>query len=176
MQIILMAAVTLDGKLARHPAHLSNWTSPEDKKIFRTETRRAGVIIVGHNTYKTFARPLPGRLHIVVTHTPAAYPGIPGAVEFTDAPPAAIVADLAARGYTRAVLVGGAQINALFLAADLVDEIWLTVEPVIFGQGIPLFAGYDFDRRATLLALTPLNRDTFLARYRVIHEGHEDHE
>lgn len=165
MEIILLAAVSLDGKMARHAAHLSDWTSPEDKKLFSGETRRAGVILLGHHTYRTLARPLRGRLHIVLTRTPGAETTIPGVVEFTAAPPAAIVADLAARGYTRAVLAGGAQVNALFLAADLVDEIWLTVEPLIFGRGIALFEGLDFDRRARLLSLTPLNADAFVARY-----------
>ncbi len=165
MRVILLAAVSLDGKLARDAAHLSDWSSPEDKRLFRAETRRAGVLILGHNTYKTLARPLPGRLHIVLTRTPPAQAGIPGVVEFTAAPPAALLADLAKRGYTSAALIGGAQINALFLAADLVDELWLTVEPLIFGEGIPLFTGRSFDRRARLLALTPLNADTFLARY-----------
>ena len=160
-----MAAVTLDGKIARHAAHLSDWTSPEDKKLFRTETRRAGVIIMGHNTFRTFRRPLPGRLHIVLTRDLADKANIRGVVEYTAASPAAIVADLARRGYARAMLVGGAQVNALFLAADLVDEIWLTVEPVIFGQGVALFEGMAFDRRARLLSLTPLSADAFLARY-----------
>ncbi len=165
MEIVLIAAVSLDGKLARDAAHLSDWTSPEDKAQFVRETRAAGVMIMGHNTYKTLKRPLPGRLHVVLTRQPEAQAAIPGAVEFTAASPAAIVADLAARGYTRAALVGGAQVNALFLAADLVDEIRLTVEPVIFGQGIGLFAGPPLARRATLLDLTPLNANAFVARY-----------
>lgn len=165
MEIILMAAVTLDGKIARHAAHLSDWTSPEDKRLFRTETRHAGVIIIGHNTFRTLSRPLPGRLHIVLTRDLADKVNIPGVVEYTTAPPATIAADLAGRGYARAILVGGAQVNALFLAAALVDEIWLTVEPVIFGQGIALFEGVAFDRRARLVSLTPLNADAFLARY-----------
>ena len=165
MRVILLAAVSLDGKIARHAAHRSDWSSPEDKRVFRAETRRAGVVIIGHSTYKTLARPLPGRLHIVLTRTPAAQAGIPGTVEFTAAAPAAVLAALAGRGYATAALVGGAQINALFLAADLVDELWLTVEPLIFGQGIPLVAGPSFDRRARLLSLEPLNTDTFLAKY-----------
>jgi dihydrofolate reductase len=165
MEIILIAAVTLDGKIARNAAHLSNWTSREDKRVFREETRRAGVVILGHNTFKTLARPLSGRLHIVLTRDPSAQAPIPGVVEFTAASPAAIAADLAGRGYARAALVGGAQTNAAFLAADLVDEIWLTVEPLIFGVGVPLFEGTAFDRRARLVSLTPLNADAFLARY-----------
>lgn len=165
MRITLIAAVSLDGKMARHAAHLSDWTSPEDKRLFREETRRAGVIILGHNTFKTLARPLPGRLHIVLTRTPGAQPNVPGVVEYTAAAPAAVVADLAGRGYPSAALVGGAQINALFLAADLVDELWLTVEPVIFGEGISVFSGLAFDRRARLISLTSLNADTFVARY-----------
>ncbi|HUS14660.1 MAG TPA: dihydrofolate reductase family protein [Chloroflexia bacterium] len=165
MHIILMAAVTLDGKMARGPAHLSSWTSPEDKKLFRAETKRAGVILIGHNTYKTLARPLPGRLHIVLTRDPATQTPAAGVVEFTDALPSAIVADLEARGYTEAVLVGGGQINALFLASDLVDEIWLTVEPLIFGRGIHVFEGVDFDRAVRLLEIRPLNAGTFLVRY-----------
>ncbi len=165
MRVILLAVVSLDGKIARQAAHLSDWSSPEDKRVFRAATRRAGVMILGHSTYKTLGRPLPGRLHIVLTRTPAAQTDIPGRVEFTAAPPAAVLADLAGRGYTTAALVGGAQINALFLAADLVDELWLTVEPLIFGTGLPLFAGASFDRRAHLISLQPLNADTFLAKY-----------
>nr|AIA15400.1 RibD C-terminal domain protein [uncultured bacterium] len=53
LKIVLLAAVTADGKMARNSAQLSNWTSHEDKKIFVAESRRAGVIILGNSTYKT---------------------------------------------------------------------------------------------------------------------------
>jgi len=165
MRIICLAALTLDGKLARTAEHFVNWSSKEDKRLFMRTSKEAGVLIVGHNTYKTLPGPLPGRLHMVLTTHPAAQMAIPGVVEFTSAAPPAVVADLAARGYTSAVLGGGGQINRLFLEYDLIDEIWLTVEPLIFGDGVGLFAGQPLDRRARLIHLEQLNADAVHLRY-----------
>jgi dihydrofolate reductase len=157
MKIILMAAVTLDGKIARNEAHFVDWSSREDKKLFFATSKRAGVIILGNNTYKTLPSPLPGRLHVVITSTTDDKVDTPGLVEYTSAPPEQIVAGLEARGYTEAVLTGGAQINSLFLRSDLVDEIWLTIEPLIFGIGIDLFRGAQFDLRAKLIHMEQMN-------------------
>ena len=166
MKVILMAAVTIDGKIARHEHHFVDWSSKEDKKLFMQTSKRAGVVILGNNTYETFPSPLPGRLHVVLTTNVADKPHKPGEIEFTDRSPAEIVADLEARGYEEAVLTGGAQVNALFLAAGMVDEIWLTIEPYIFGLGIDLFRGLPFDRRATLLEVRQLNEGgSVLLRY-----------
>lgn len=164
-QIILLAAVTVDGKMARDTTQLSNWTSPEDKKIFVAESKRAGVIILGNSTFRTLPRPLPGRLHIVLTRDLTGKTNIPGVVEYTNATPQQIGADLFARGYTSAVLAGGSQINALFLANDMVDELWLTFEPIIFGQGVHIFEGISFDLRLRLLSLQQINASAFLAKY-----------
>lgn len=157
MKIILMAAVTLDGKIARNEAHFVDWSSREDKKLFYSTSKRAGVIIVGNNTFKTFPSPLPGRLHIVLTATTDDKVSVPGEIEYTNAPPEEIVAHLEARGYTEAVLTGGAQINALFLRSNLVDEIWLTVEPLVFGLGVDLFTGAQFDLQARLIHVEKMN-------------------
>nr|AIA12835.1 RibD C-terminal domain protein [uncultured bacterium] len=167
LHIVLLAAVTADGKMARNATQLSNWTSPEDKRIFVAESKRARVIILGNSTYKTLPRPLPGRLHIVLTTDTSDKTNIPGVVEYTSATPAEISADLLARGYSSAVLAGGAQINSLFLAAGRVDEIWLTFEPYLFGRGIHVFEGTDFDLRLYLISLDQINLDTFIARYGV---------
>ncbi len=157
MKIMLLAAITLDGKIARNETHFVDWSSREDKRLFFATSKRAGVIILGHNTYKTLPAPLPGRLHVVLTTNLSDKKDIPGEVEFTSAPPAQIVADLEGRGYSEAVLTGGAQVNALFLRSGLVDEIWLTVEPFIFGVGIDVFRGVQFDLRARLIHVEQLN-------------------
>ena len=166
MKILLMAAVTLDGKIARNEHHYVDWSSKEDKRLFFGATRKAGVLILGNNTYKTFPSPLPGRLHIVLTTDISNKTDIPGQVEYTSASPEEIVADLEARGYKEAVLAGGAQINALFLKAGLVDELSLTIEPVIFGSGIDLLRGADFDVHGTLVHMEKLNDlGSLLLRY-----------
>jgi riboflavin biosynthesis pyrimidine reductase len=55
----------------------------------------------------------------------------------------------------------------LFFAAGLVDEIWLTVEPILFGGGTPLLVAR-VDVRLELLASEKLNAaGTLLLRYRV---------
>jgi len=159
MKIIILAVVTIDGKLARNSAHFSDWSSREDKRIFVAESRQAGMIIMGHNTYKTLPAPLPGRLHVVLTRDVGDKQDIPGVVEFTDQPPERIVADLEARGYTEAALGGGSQVNSLFLQSDLVDEIWLTIEPRIFGMGVDLLQGVVFDKQAKLVHMERLNEE-----------------
>jgi len=157
MKIILLAVVTLDGKIARNEHHYSNWSSKEDKRIFVATTKQARVMILGNNTFRTLPSLLPGRLHVVLTINPEGKANIPGQREYTNQSPQEIVADLEARGYEQAVVVGGGQINALFLKAGLIDEIWLTVEPMIFGSGVDLFRGFEFDLRARLLSVEKLN-------------------
>ena len=49
--------------------------------------------------------------------------------------------DLAGRGFRKVILLGGSTINHLFLEAGLVDRIWLTLEPEIFGYGRRLVDG-----------------------------------
>ena len=166
MKIILLAVVTIDGKLARNEHHFVDWSSPEDKRLFFSTTRKAGVLIVGHNTFRTFPSPLPGRLHVVLTRDTSNKTDLPGVVEYTDKSPQEIVAGLEARGYSEAVMAGGAGANALFLQAALVDEIWLTIEPLIFGTGIDLFRAAEFDLRATLISVEQLNeRGTVHLKY-----------
>lgn len=54
----------------------------------------------------------------------------------------AILRELAARGITRLMVEGGAQIAAAFVEADLVDEIWLYTSKVVIGaDGVPALNG-----------------------------------
>ncbi len=171
MRVLLVAAITVDGKIARRADELNDWSSREDKRIFFRTSREAGVVIMGRTTYETLPTPLPGRLHVVLTSHPEWH--APAGVELTADPPARIIERLAERGYTTAVLAGGARTYREFLEAGLVDELWLTIEPLAFGGGISLF-GDDaadatlLDARLTLLECQRLGEQAVHLRYQVV--------
>ena len=49
------------------------------------------------------------------------------------------------RGHSALLVSGGGQVSAAFLNDHLLDEIFLSVHPIILGQGIRLFAGASFN-------------------------------
>src|SRR5689334_5924202 len=124
MRVLLLATITLDGKIARDASQFTNWSSREDKRLFQRTSKEAGVVIMGRATFETLPAPLPGRLNVVMTRDAEAarirHAQIEG-VEWTAEGPAEVLAGLEARGYTTAVLGGGAQIYRAFLEAGLVD-------------------------------------------------------
>jgi dihydrofolate reductase len=138
MEVILLMAMTLDGKIARTPLHPVDWSGPADKAYFVQKTREAGVMIMGSRTFDTIGNPLPGRQSIVLTRNPEQRSKAPGLV-FTRDPPEKIVSGLQARGIDRVTLIGGAEVNTLFMEAGLITQIHVTVVPRLFGQGLSLF-------------------------------------
>lgn len=165
MRVLLLAAMTIDGKIARDHHELTSWTSREDKRLFVQVTREAGVVIMGRATFETLPAPLPGRLNVVLTSR-TDLPAREG-LEFTAEPPERVLARLAERGYQLAVVAGGARVYRAFLAAGLVDELWLTVEPLAFGHGVSLLGDDPLPLRLALLECRRLGDHAVLLRYHV---------
>jgi dihydrofolate reductase len=165
MRVLLLAAITVDGKIARDAHELTTWTSREDKRLFVQATRAAGVVIMGRATYETLPAPLPGRLNVVLTTRTGA--PAPDGVELTADPPECVLARLAERGYDTVVVAGGARVFRDFLAGGLVDELWLTVEPLAFGQGLSLLGDEPLPLRLTLLENRRLGDHAVLLRYHI---------
>lgn len=161
--VTLMMAISVDGKIAKDKNQLANWTSPEDKKLFVAESKRHGVVMMGENTFNTFPSPLPNRLNVVFAET--LKPNYDN-VKYVSGEIAKVLEELETMGYKSALLGGGCYLNSLFLKNKLISEIILTVEPKIFGSGLPLF---DTDTEATLelKSLEKLNDNTFAIKYKV---------
>lgn len=168
MKTTLLMAITADGKIAKSATHFANWTSGADKKMFVEKTKSAGVIIMGLTTYQTIGRPLPGRLNVVLTPEPEKETSIPGSLEYTSQNPKELLEDLEKRNFFEAIIGGGATINGLFLKENLVDEIWLTVEPKIFGEGLNLFRGVEADLNLELLETVQLDKNVIQLKYKII--------
>ncbi len=171
MRVFIIAAITADGFIGLDAGHRSlDWRSKADARFFIETTKEAGVIVMGSTTYKTFRvrRAPPGRRLIVYTSRPESVIG--ENVETTDEDPKSLVKRLEREGARALAVSGGASINKLFLDNGLVDELYLTIEPVLFGHGVPLLSG-DIFERLELLENRQLSDQTILLHYAVRREA-----
>lgn len=162
MKVFIIAALTADGFIAKHSNHLADWSSKEDKKLFVELTKQAGVMIMGSNQFGTINRALPGRKTIVYTRKTEN--SLLDDVEYTAEKPAKLIKRLEEQGYSEVAICGGAQIYDLFLSAGVVDELYLTYEPILFGSGMNLLTS-DIQEKMTLKELRPLSDQVFMAHY-----------
>ncbi len=163
MKVFIIAALTADGLVAKNTLHTPlEWTSKEDKEFFATRTKEAGVVVIGANTFKTLKRPLPGRLNVVYSKE-----SFGGDVEITQKEPKALLEELGKRGFKEVAICGGPTIYTMFMAAGVVDTLYLTIEPVLFGQGMHLF-NKELDAKLRLISSKKLGENTLLLEYKVM--------
>ena len=169
IKLFIIVAHTADGFIA--PANASGqavpstvWTSGADKKKFVQLTKNAGVMIMGLTTYKTIGRALPGRVNIV--YAPKDTPTIEG-VEMTDKAPKDLIADLENRGFKEVAICGGSTIYTMFMEAGLVDTIYITVEPRLFGSGMTVF-NKPLDVKLNLVSVEKLSDDVLFLEYKMV--------
>ncbi len=163
MKVFVIAAVTADGFIGRGAGHLADWTSREDKRLFVRLTKEAGVIVMGSRTFDTIGRALPDRQTIVYTSRPEKYAGM--GVETTAEKPDRLIKRLAGEGARGLAICGGASVYDLFIRAGVVDELYLTIEPLLFGTGVHLLAS-EIEQRLELLGVQNLNENSLLLHYK----------
>lgn len=75
---------------------------------------------------------------------------------------------LKSKNVKQVCVAGGGMLNGSFLKENLVDEIYLDIEPEILGQGIPVFAPTPFEQKLELLEVNNISTQTIQLHYRVI--------
>jgi dihydrofolate reductase len=173
MEIVAIAAMSLDGFITKHDEEGVAFTSAADKKFFREALTEFDCCVFGS---KTFLADKSGilnnltkeRLRIVLTRSPEKYATYqyPDMLEFTSDSPEDIVADLQRRKKTRCALLGGGEVYTLFLAKNLLDELWLTIEPKMFGDG-KKFVTKRMDIDVLLKEIRKLSENTILLKYTI---------
>ncbi len=162
MEVFILAAVTLDGYIGRSAGERSfDWTTDEDKAIYIAKIKEAKHLVFGSTTLDAIKRfPIDTTVY-VYTHNPADFSteGRSQAAIYqpTGETPQQLVERLADAGVQQLAICGGASIYQQFLAAGVVTKLYLTVEPILFGQGIKLFGGQVSERRLKLVESRVLN-------------------
>ena len=71
-------------------------------------------------------------------------------------------------GFNNILITGGSGLNSSFAKENLIDEVILNVEPVIIGEGIPLFFSNEFDLNLKLVDVKKLPNDIVQLHYKII--------
>lgn len=67
------------------------------------------------------------------------------------------------------IVGGGSVLNGSMLEAGLIDEIFIDIDPLVFGDGLPMFAPNDMQlKKLKLLNTTMLSKNTIRLNYKVL--------
>lgn len=165
-----LVASSLDGYIATEDHDLSwllSMPGGDDEANPYTEfIKEVGAVAMGASTYEWILRHDEGPWPYEQPSWVFTHRDLPrregGDLRFTDAPVTEVHAEMtAAAGGKNIWLVGGGELVGQFLDADLLDEIIVSVTPVLLGRGAPLLP-----RRRTepmrLLSATPSPAHTFV--------------
>ena len=116
-EVVLIAAVTVDGFIARHSNEITSWT--KDLSLFKKQTM-GHPVIMGSNTYKTLSNELSGRDVIVINRNHN---------------PKNIISNIKQE---RCFIAGGGKTYSKFYS--FLTHLYITPHPYVFGKGISLFS------------------------------------
>jgi dihydrofolate reductase len=141
-RVRLFVATSLDGFIAG-PGDDLGWLFQDGDYGHAAFVAGVDTVLVGRRTYDVARRvpewPYAGRNVVVFTRGGDAGIATPRTAA-TARPPAEVVADLRAREGKDLWLVGGGALIAAFMGARLIDDVIVSIHPVLLGDGIPLVA------------------------------------
>ncbi|HQM15639.1 MAG TPA: dihydrofolate reductase family protein [Candidatus Woesebacteria bacterium] len=178
-QVFIIVATSLDGFIAQDSQQPSTeWTSVEDNRFFHQKTIEAGAVLMGLKTYQTINfryLPLKNRLNLVYTHANhdqvISQLGIQKqlvnerSLRTITGDPKQIVQQLGKDGISQLAVCGGSFVYTHFLAARVVNKMFVTIEPVVFGNGIKLFNQPCLQRMKLISSLRLNEKGSLLLEY-----------
>lgn len=148
MDVILIAAVTANGMIARHRDEVVTWT--RDLALFREQTMDQTVIL-GSRTARTLATDLNGRVKVVVHR---------------DTEPEEVLARVQTE---KCFVIGGSMTFSRF--APFLTHLYLTYHPLVFTSGaLPLFGALEQELHLEFTGMVEVNaaKGIYQFQYRVV--------
>lgn len=167
--VVLGLGISLDGYIARPNGAVDFLFMPKDYSMapfFAT----IDTAIMGRKTLdaalKLGGGSFAGSSMATYVFSRSQPPGERDGLVFVSQPPASFIRRLRKRRGKNIWLMGGGELARAFLRADLVDELYLGVVPVLLGEGIPLFPSGFPQRDFTLVENKTYSKGLIALRYK----------
>lgn len=177
IKVSVFVATSLDGFIARKDGSIdwltaANASVPDGEDFgYRDLIKTVDVVVMGRNTFEqvlTFGEwPYGEKRVVVLSSRSVGIPdGLTGTVSSSSEAPATLIGRLSRQGAKHLYVDGGITIQR-FLAAGLVDELTITLIPVLLGEGRPLFGPTGRDVALVLAGTRAFECGFVQLRYRV---------
>ncbi len=169
MKIILYMAMSVNGFIARKNGS-TDFVSDVEWESFRDTVAQTGNIIIGRKTYEImkkddeFGKLDSVRVVVVSEKTIKTNDQNHSVVAF----PKDAILFLEKSGFKEALVAGGGVLDTSFIKDNLIDEIYLDIEPIVFGKGATLFSESDFENNLELLGVEKMSKNELQLHYKVI--------
>jgi len=161
--------MSADGIVAERAVQNSfEWSSSGDKKQFISRIQEIGTVLMGSNTYRSIGQsPYEGVKHLVLTHHPQQFDKYQN-LEFLQGSVSDICKYLQKNNIKHLALLGGPNVNSQFFEEKCVNEVFLTIEPLILGKGMNMVEYIPEPVHLELEKMTMLeNNNSSLFHYKV---------
>ncbi len=164
MEVILQAAVSLDGYIAKEDGD-SDLVSPLDGDLFLKKCVEVGCVIVGRKTFKQYYRTLYSIAQTTTIVISCTLKVEEKGVFFVRSVDEAL--ELArAKGFSKVLIAEGGTTNTSFLREGLIDYLFLTVHPLILGKGIKVFENLEVGHHMRFIGSKSLGQGLIQIQYR----------
>ncbi len=167
MKTTLYMAMSIDGFIAQKD-NTAPWSQEEFESFFAM-VKQVGNLVIGRKTFEIMKendelRNLDGVMVLVVGNT---YYDDVDNVYVVDAPERALSL-LEEHGFSQALVGGGATLNTSFFEKNFVDELYVDIEPVVFGDGVRFLNKALSTKKFKLIETKLLTRDIIQLHYKLI--------
>jgi len=174
MGVILYMATTINGLIAKENDNVS-WISETEWGNFSGMIKKTGNMIIGKRTYKImlkndeFNRSNLNEIKTVVLTNDASLEIHNPQFIFIAKSPKEATNILFNQGFKIIVVCGGGELNGSFMKENLVDEIYLDIEPTAFGKGIKLFGDKtNFETKLEVIGVKNTSPNEIQIHYKVL--------
>jgi dihydrofolate reductase len=174
MHVSIIVLQTINGFLAKSHDDDLSWATKADRIFFKEKSTEIGTMLMGSTTFNAMkglkGTAFKGRHTLVFTSKPKKYKNYKNEfakVEFFSGTPQDAISYLTKQGISKVAVVGGGSLIQQFLASGLVNEIYITIAPYLFGKGIEVCKG-EVQGKLKLLNKQMLSENEVLLHYKVL--------
>ncbi len=161
MNLSMIMVSSANGKISRSNDAVIDWNSQDDLAWFKEITTKIGTVVMGRKTYEIIGHPLKSRLNVVMSRKKS---GLRNEnILFVNGGPKIVVDTLEKMNVENAAIIGGKSVFTAFLQEGLIDEAYITYEPV-FIKGIDMFETNN-DVKMEVVGIKNLRAGAFIVHY-----------